>query len=221
MNIFAKHNYSGKHIFMVQGEIGELEVELIIPNEPKYNLCAILGHPHSLHGGTMHNKVVTTVASAFANLNIPTIKFNFRGVGKSFGEYDAGLGESVDMLIIARLWQDLYPNCKMIFAGFSFGSYVAYRAASIYSLEKNSKAHLITIAPSVENYDYKEFGDLAAPWLVIQGDNDEIVPLESVKNFVESFIPPLKMLLFTDTTHFFHGKLVELKSKLTAYLRDM
>lgn len=220
MNIFANYDYPGKHILTVQGELGELEVELIIPQEPNYRLCAILGHPHSLHGGSMYNKVVTTIASAFSNLHIPTIKFNFRGVGKSFGEYNAGLGESIDMLIIARLWQDLYPNCKLMFAGFSFGSFVAYRAASIYSIEKKVKAPLITIAPSVDNYDYKEFSEFDSPWLVVQGDSDEIVDPNSIYKFVESFSPKINMLVLDSTTHFFHGKLIELKAKLTTYLSN-
>lgn len=220
MNIFANYNHPGKHIIMIKGEVGVLEVELIIPEEPKYNLCAIIGHPHSLHGGTMYNKVVTTVATTFQNLNIPTIKFNFRGVGKSEGEYDAGLGESLDMLVVARLWQDLYPKAKLVFIGFSFGSFVTYRAASIYSLEKHAVTALISIAPSVDNYDYKEFTDVDFPWLVIQGDKDEIVEPKSVYSFVNSFNPPLDLLIFSDTTHFFHGKLIELKTKLSEYLLE-
>ncbi len=221
MNIFATYTLPGKYNFILQGEVGDLEVELVIPQDPQYLFCAIIGHPHSLHGGTMQNKVVTTVAAAFANLNIPTIKFNFRGVGKSFGEYDAGIGESLDMLVIARLWQELYPNCKLIFAGFSFGSFVAYRAACMYMAENHEKNPLITIAPSVINYNYKEFADFAEPWLVIQGENDEIVDPQDVYNFVASFNSPLKILRFADTTHFFHGKLIELKEKLTTYLTEI
>jgi alpha/beta superfamily hydrolase len=220
MNIFANYNHPGKHIIMLDGEVGELEVELIIPEEPKFNFCAIIGHPHSLHGGTMHNKVVTTVATTFQNLNIPTIKFNFRGVGRSNGQYDAGIGESLDMLVIARLWQDLYPNAHLVFIGFSFGSFVTYRAACISSVENNKVAALISIAPSVENYNYNEFSGFDFPWLVIQGDKDEIVDPESVYSFVKSYNPPLNMLVFSDTTHFFHGKLIELKTKLAEYLLE-
>lgn len=220
MNIFANYNHPGKHIIMIKGEVGQLEVELIIPEEPNYDFCAIIGHPHSLHGGTMYNKVVTTVASTFQNLKTPTIKFNFRGVGKSYGEYDSGIGESLDMLVITRLWQELYPNSEFIFIGFSFGSFVTYRAACIYRDENNQVASLISIAPSVDNYDYKEFSGFDFPWLIMQGDKDEIVDPDSVYSFVKSFNPPLKILVFSDTTHFFHGKLVELKAKLSKYLLE-
>lgn len=215
MNIFAKYNSPGMHKFLVEGEVGDIEVELLIPDNPDFNFCAILGHPHSLHGGTMHNKVVTTSASAFSNLNIPSIKFNFRGVGKTAGEYEAGVGESTDMLQLANLWQAEYPHSKLIFTGFSFGSYVAYRAAIV----KN--APLITIAPSVLNYNYKEDVEYFAPWLVVQGEKDEIVAPQDVYDFVKSFAPELKLMRFQNTTHFFHGKLVELKTKLTEYLKDL
>lgn len=218
MNKFANLNFPGKHTVIIRGEVGDLEVEVIIPENPNYEFCAVLGHPHSLHGGTMHNKVVTTLAASFSNLHIPSIKFNFRGVGKSGGSYDAGLGESIDMLIITRIWQDLYPSSKIIFAGFSFGSFVAYRAAAIYSSEISDSLPLITVAPSVVNYDYREFPGFDGSWLVVQGDNDEIVEPRSVYDFVESFDKKPELLILSDTTHFFHGKLVELKAKLTDYL---
>lgn len=215
MSIFAKYSSPGKHVFLVQGEVGDIEVEVLIPDSPDFKYCGIIGHPHSLHGGTMYNKVVTTTAAAFSNLNIPSIKFNFRGVGKTAGEYEAGIGESIDMLQLANLWQAEYPNSKLIFAGFSFGSYVAYRAAIV----KN--APLITIAPSVINYNYKKSVVYSAPWLVIQGEKDEIVSPQDVYDFVASCGSALELLRFQDTTHFFHGKLVALKAELTAYLTKL
>lgn len=215
MSTFANYQNPGKHNFIVQGEAGNIEVELLIPEDADFNHCALIGHPHSLHGGTMYNKVVTSSAAVFNSLNIPSIKFNFRGVGKSDGEYDAGVGESVDMLQLANLWLETYPLSQFICVGFSFGSYVAYRAAS------QLNCPLITIAPSVVNYDYKEYSEFAKPWLVIQGEEDEIVAPTDVYNFVESFNPPLEIMRFADTTHFFHGKLVELKEKLSAYLTEL
>ncbi|MDF1757953.1 MAG: hypothetical protein P1U74_06610 [Legionellaceae bacterium] len=218
MNKFTDYDKPGTHTFLIEGEVGNLEVELIIPNSADFRYCAILGHPHPLHGGTMGNKVVTTLAASFKNNNIPSIKFNFRGVGQSSGEYDAGIGESLDMLIVAKLWKNLFPDCKILFAGFSFGSFVAYRAAAIYIDSLQEQTALITIAPSVVNYDYKEFSISSTPWLVVQGDVDEVVSADDVYEFVEKFNPPLPLLRFPDTGHFFHGKLIELKSQLTEYI---
>lgn len=215
MSTLANYQNPGKHTFIVTGEAGDIEVELLIPEDADFNYCALIGHPHSLHGGTMHNKVVTSTAAVFNSLRIPSIKFNFRGVGKSHGEYDAGIGESVDMLLLAAMWQEVYPLSEFICAGFSFGSFVAYRAAS------KLNCPLITIAPSVVNYNYKEFSEFAKPWLVIQGEEDEVVDPVDVYNFVASFDPPLEIMRFADTTHFFHGKLVDLKAKLNAYLTEL
>lgn len=156
----------------------------------------------------MHNKVVTTVVRAFKEMGIASIRFNFRGVGESAGEYDAGLGESEDMLLIARQVSHDNPKATILFAGFSFGSYVAYRAASQYK-----HGLLITIAPSVHHYDYTEFTPIPAPWIVVQGDQDEIVPLSLVQDFVRQS-PALDLLVFAETTHFFHGKLIPLKERL-------
>jgi uncharacterized protein len=217
-NVFAEFNQPGTHSIILDGEIGSLEVELVIPNIVDWRYVAILGHPHPLHGGTMHNKVVTTISAAYKNLNIPSIKFNFRGVGKSFGEYDSGIGESNDMLIIAKLWKQLYPKAKIFFAGFSFGSYVAYRASAKYQNEILEQTSLITVAPSVQNYDYMEYSLPKAKWLVVQGDIDEVVSSDLVYDFALQFKPPLPILKFENTSHFFHGKLIELKSRLTDYL---
>lgn len=218
MNIFAEYNQVGNYNLIVNGVIGDLEVELIIPENPDFRFLAIIGHPHSLYGGTMHNKVVTTLSSVYSKLNIPSIKFNFRGVGKSHGEYDAGIGESMDMLLLVKLWKEIYPKAKLFFAGFSFGSYVAYRAAAIFKLNSGESTSLITIAPSVNKYDYKEYSLDSTPWLIVQGDNDEIVDAKSVYDFAKSFTPSLKIFDFENTGHFFHGKLIELKSRLIDYL---
>ena len=156
----------------------------------------------------MHNKVVTTLVRAFKELGIASIRFNFRGVGQSAGEYDAGLGESEDMLLLARDWLHALPDAQICFAGFSFGSYVAYRAAS-----QCKHAMLITVAPSVHHYDYTEFTPMPSPWIVVQGDQDELVPMPLVTDFVERF-PDITLLRFENTSHFFHGQLIPLKQRL-------
>lgn len=201
-------NTAGEHPFTFTGIAGQLEAILTAPAVSKENYLAILGHPHSLQGGTMNNKVVTTMARAFKELGIPSLRFNFRGVGQSEGRYDAGIGESEDMLALMRLWQEKKPETRILFAGFSFGSYVAYRAAAQAKHEL-----LITIAPPVHHYDYREFSP-PEPWLIMQGESDEIVPLSLVLDFAKESTSLIPVYRFEETSHFFHGKLIELKEKL-------
>jgi alpha/beta superfamily hydrolase len=218
MNKFDGLIKPGTYKLIINGLIGDLEVELIIPNNPNFDYIAFLGHPHSLQGGTMQNKVVTTLGKAFAELNIPSIKFNFRGVGNSIGEYDAGIGESMDMLELINYWKKIHTKAKVLFAGFSFGSYVSYRAAAIYKAQSGEDIVLITIAPSVNKYDYVEYDLSKDKWLVIHGDSDEIADFDDVYNFTKKFQPPLELIKFSDTTHFFHGKLIELKNCIVNYI---
>ena len=213
MHLTDKLNIPGDHVFNFLGLAGQLEAILTVPDVVNAHYVTILGHPHSLQGGTMNNKVVTTMARAFKDMGIPSIRFNFRGVGLSAGVYDAGLGESEDMLLLARSWLQEKPETNIIFAGFSFGSYVAYRAAS-----QCKHAMLITIAPSVHHYDYTEFTPMPAPWILLQGAQDELVPMSLIHDFIERF-PAIDLLTFMDTTHFFHGKLIPLKERLIEAIR--
>lgn len=207
-------NTPGEHPFVFSGAVGQLEAVLTVPNEVSERRVALLGHPHSLQGGTMNNKVVTTLVRAFKEVGIPSLRFNFRGVGLSAGSYDHGLGESEDMLMLMQLWQQEQPNDRFIFAGFSFGSYVAYRAAALSQSEL-----LITIAPPVHHYDYREFNS-PHPWVIVQGDEDEVVPLSYVLEFAEQFSPALPIQRFAQAGHFFHGQLLELKATLIQVIQN-
>ena len=214
MQLTDKLNEIGTHAFLYPGVAGQLEVELTVPENIQTNDIAFLGHPHSLHGGTMHNKVVTTLVRAFGELGIASIRFNFRGVGQTAGVYDAGIGESDDMLLLARQWLEEKPSARVFFAGFSFGSYVAFRAAC-----QCPHALLITIAPPIHHFDYTDFLPEPAPWLVVQGDEDDIVPESIVLDFVSQH-PAIQLLSFAETGHFFHGKLILLKQKLMDRIRS-
>lgn len=203
----------GEHSLQIPQGTRTIEAVLSIPNDSPRRYVALIGHPHSLQGGTMANKVVTTMAKTFKELQIASLRFNFRGVGNSTGEYDNGVGESQDMIALARAWQKAVPDVSFIFAGFSFGSYVAYRAASHFP-----NSMLITIAPPVHHYNYLEFNPKLRSWLVVQGLEDEVVPAQLVFDFVQNSQPPIALFEFSDTTHFFHGKLIELKTRLTDYI---
>ena len=199
----------GEHAFVFEGLSGSLQGRLLVPNIPLQSFIAILGHPHSLQGGTMNNKVVTTMARAFATVVIASLRFNFRGVEGSEGIFDNGPAESDDMLVLARLWSSLHPDARMIFAGFSFGSYVTYRAAAQWPHEL-----LISIAPPVERYDYAAFSPHPSPWHIVLGDADEVVDVAGVLAFSAKSQPAIPLHLFSETGHFFHGKLIDLKATL-------
>jgi len=203
----------GEHAFFFDGLAGKIEAVVTIPQTCAGNFIALLGHPHSLQGGAMTNKVVTTMARAFRDVGIASIRFNFRGVGKSEGSYDAGIGESEDMLTLMHAWLTINPAAQVCFAGFSFGSYVAYRAAA-----QSKHCLLITIAPPVHHYNYQEFSPMPSPWHIMQGDDDEVVPLQLVLDFASQYLPPLPVTRFANTGHFFHGNLLELKSELIAVI---
>ncbi|MDP1603672.1 MAG: hypothetical protein Q8M03_10455 [Legionella sp.] len=211
-----KLNSAGEHAFFFEGAIGKIEAVLTAPAVSINNYVALLGHPHSLQGGSMTNKVVTTMARAFRELGIPSLRFNFRGVGASEGAYDAGIGESEDMIMLARLWQQDYPEARFLFAGFSFGSYVAYRTAALIPHDL-----LITVAPAVHHYNYQEFSPRPNPWYILQGDEDEVVPLQLVLDFAAQSQPALPVIRFPETGHFFHGKLLLLKPEIMAIVSQV
>ncbi|MBA4695983.1 MAG: hypothetical protein H2069_01180 [Legionella sp.] len=216
--LFEKLSTPGEHTLTLQGLVGTIEAILTVPEKAstfKNFHLAIIGHPHSLQGGTMHNKVVTTTARAFKDLAMPSLRFNFRGVGKTEGTYDDGVGESEDMCHLMRLCQKEKPDIHFLLAGFSFGSYVAYRSAAQIPSDL-----LITIAPPVHHFDYEAFPEPPKPWVIFQGDEDEIVPLTTVLDFSTHFTPPLPVVQFAKTSHFFHGKLLELRTQLTAIVSE-
>lgn len=207
--MFSQYTAPGEHAFIFSGKVGHLEAILSVPVSSDSRYIALLGHPHSLQGGSMNNKVVTTLARVFKELGIPSIRFNFRGVGQSEGEYDAGEGEACDMQLLAELCQQEFPGVELVFAGFSFGSYVTYRAAT-----QCPNALLISIAPAVHHFDYTKSQPLSAAWIVVQGDEDDVVPARDVHAFVKQAPIPITLLEFANTGHFFHGKLIDLKTLL-------
>ncbi len=194
--------------FMIQGPVGQLEAISQYPEVAK-PITAVICHPHPLFAGTMHNKVVHTVAKAFLELGIKTVRFNFRGVGASQGEYDAGRGETDDALAVAAWVKQVAPEDKLWLAGFSFGSYVAARAAGELQPEQ-----LLTVAPAVEHFDFSELKPIACPWLVLQGETDEVVPPEQVYDWAEHASEQPTLIRFPGVGHFFHGELIALRDAI-------
>jgi alpha/beta superfamily hydrolase len=205
---------SGHHCLLVNGPQNQIEVVVSVPEQVNTDYFVLIGHPHPLQEGTMDNKVVTTTGRSLLTLQFPVIRFNFRGVGQSGGEFDHGIGETDDMVYLINLWQQAYPHAKLILAGFSFGSYVAFRAAQVVHPQC-----LILIAPPVHRFTYDLTQLKSLPTVIFQGDIDEVVPADEVARFAKSFDAPIPLEWFQDTGHFFHGKLIQLREAVVKWVQ--
>ena len=204
---------AAKETLTIPGPAGGLEALLESPRDADGSRVAVLCHPHPQHEGTMHNKVVTTLARAMNDLGIPALRFNFRGVGTSEGSYADGDGELGDVVAAVEYARRRWPDAELWLAGFSFGAVVSARAA----LELQP-AQLISIAPAVNILGRQLTGQPDMPWLIVQGDADEVVPAQEVIDWVAALAPPPKLVVLEGVGHFFHGHLVELRKLLVTEL---
>ena len=201
------------------GPAGALEVSVELPEaEPAPRpLVAIICHPLPTEGGTMHNKVVTMTGRALRELGATTVRFNFRGTGHSEGHYDEGRGEVDDLVAVAAWVRRQRPGDALWLAGFSFGAYVSLRAAAGLN-----PGLLISIAPPAGRWDFSEIELPTMPWLVIQGEADEVVDPQAVFEWLEQSKAQAELVRMPDTSHFFHRKLIDLrgaiKNGVKAYL---
>jgi len=198
----------------IEGEAGALEA-IVEETEVAGSSYAIICHPHPLFGGTMDNKVVTTVARALHETGIPTVRFNFRGVGASAGAFDQGVGETADADAVASWGGARWPGRTLVIAGFSFGAYVALRLA-----QRRVPRHLITIAPALQRLDEPEMAVPRCPWLVVQGDADEVVDPAAVISWVNGLEPKPRLVVLPGVGHFFHGRLRELRDAVVDAIRS-
>jgi uncharacterized protein len=204
-----------KNTSVIAGPAGNLEIMIASPARVIVPAIGITCHPHPLYGGTMHNKVVTTLARTFDELGLWSVRFNFRGVGKSAGIHANGIGETEDLLAVMRWVREHFPEYKIWLAGFSFGAYVAMQGAL---REAAIVSQLITIAPAVNHIDFSDKAPIRCPWILVMGEADEIVPLEAVKHWVEKQPAITKSIYFPGVSHFFHGHLTQLREGLKALL---
>ncbi|WP_414613606.1 alpha/beta hydrolase [Stenotrophomonas pavanii] len=195
----------------LDGPAGPLEVVVDLPKAdvPAQPIVAIVCHPLSTEGGTLHNKVVTMTATTLRELGIATVRFNFRSVGASAGTFDGGVGEQDDLKAVAAWVRSQRPHDRLWLAGFSFGSFVSLKAAAALQPEA-----LISIAPPAGRWD---FDGIVPParWLVIQGEQDEIVDPQAVYQWLDTLEFPHELVRMPETSHFFHRKLIDLRGALT------
>lgn len=197
----------------IKGPAGALEALFETPRAGAPRAAAVICHPHPLHGGTMDNKVAYTLARAFLDREFLALRFNFRGVGASEGRFDEGRGELQDALAAVGEARQRVPDAPVWLAGFSFGAAVAIAAA----VEADA-AGLVSVAPAVSRV--AEIAVPGCPWLVIQGDQDELVNVDDTIEWINGLEPGPELEVFEGAEHFFHGKLVELRQSVEAFIGE-
>jgi alpha/beta superfamily hydrolase len=196
---------------MLAGPAGQLEVAADPPDGDvaPLPLTVIVCHPLSTEGGSLNNKVVTMAARSLRELGASSVRFNFRGVGNSAGSFDHGEGERQDLLAVVAWVREQRPDHDLWLAGFSFGAYVSLRAA-----EEVQPEGLISIAPPAGRWEFDRIAPVACPWLVIQGEDDEIVEPQAVYDWIDTLKRKPELVRMPDTSHFFHRKLIDLRGAL-------
>jgi alpha/beta superfamily hydrolase len=186
---------------------------LDLPRDREPIAAAVVCHPHPQHGGTMHNKVAHTLARTFARLDFAALRFNFRGTEGSGGHWDEGRGEVDDALAVAHFMRSTYPGLPLWISGFSFGAAMAIKAA-----QRESFAGLVSVAPAVSRFQADPGPQPGCPWLIVQGDADELVAADETIEWVNSLEPGPELVILPDAEHFFHGRLVDLRETVTAFV---
>ena len=197
----------------LDGPAGKLEALLETPQETAAAGCAVVCHPHPLHGGTMQNKVAHTLARSFIGQGFIALRFNFRGVNESAGEFDDGRGERTDVIAAVDWLKSTYPDLPLWISGFSFGAAMAVHAAA-----ECRPAGLVSIAPAVSRFAETLSTQPDCPWLIVQGDQDELVDIDETIAWVNELDPGPELQIFEETEHFFHGKLVLLREAVETFI---
>ncbi len=216
---------------LLTGPAGHLEIITQVPELSESvsdQGIVVICHPNPVQGGTMHNKVVYTLAKAYLAKGFKVVRFNYRGVGQSQGEFGHAVGEIADLdAVITWVKKVLPASTPLSLAGFSFGTYISAHWAITHDWPIEQ---LISVAPAVDRLDFDKvianhssvFDQKKVNWVVLMGEQDEVVPFEVVSEWVERLPSQLKTPViferFPETGHFFHGKLVPLKEALMKYI---
>jgi uncharacterized protein len=196
------------------GPSGAIEALIETPPESKPLAFGVICHPHPLYGGALENKVVHTLARSFQEAGAATVRFNFRGVGKSAGHFAEGLGETADTLAVIEAGRVRWPDTPLWLGGFSFGGAIAVRAA-----QDSGPRLLVTVAPAVTLINLSDIKVPDCPWLIVQGSDDELVDAKKVVDWAASLQPSPEVALLPGVGHFFHGRLRELSQVVLDFVR--
>ena len=184
--------------------------------------AVVFAHPHPQYGGTMHTKVVYQGAKGLARIGCAVLRFNFRGVGRSGGGFDRGEGEMEDFRASLDYMAAKYANTSLWAAGFSFGAWVALETGAV----DDRVTTLIGIAPPVVtsvsgmNYEFPNTGKTTKPKFFVQGEADEVCPLEGMWSFYGKLEEPKELVVIDGADHLFEGKTQEVGEALEELLGD-
>ena len=192
----------------IPGPVGALQVLVEQPDAEPLAL-AVICHPHPLHGGSLSNKIVHQLARTFAGMGAISVRFNFRGVGDSGGEYDEGRGELDDLFTVVAWASQRWPGLPLWLGGFSFGGFIAIQAAA-----ELGPGRLVVVAPAVNYFPGQDVDLPDTDWLLIHSDGDDVVPLSKVQAWEQRLNTPPVLTIISGAGHFFHGRLNELKQAI-------
>ena len=199
----------------IAGPAGTLEVLFDRPaGEPR--AAVVFAHPLPTEGGTMHTKVVFQSAKALTRIGCTVMRFNFRGVGRSAGEWDRGTGELDDYRAAVDYMSVQYPQLELWAAGFSFGSYIATTVGA----DDDRVCALIAIAPPVDKYEFASVKLSAKPKFIIHGERDELISLRLVRHFYAGLQEPKELVEIDRANHLFEGQASEVGDALQELLED-
>ncbi len=208
---------SNTEILSIAGPVGGIEVAIDRPAHPRaQGGVAVLSHPHPLFGGTMHNKVVTTLARAFLMSGWTVVRHNFRGVGASEGHHDHGVGETQDLLAVIQAQAAEGP---LALAGFSFGAFVTAQAVVSLAAQRQPQA-LVLVGTAASRFQVAPIpAELHSRTLVIHGEVDDTVPLSAVLDWARP--QALPVMVVPGVEHFFHGQLQLLRGLVVRHLTQV
>ena len=185
----------------IPGPAGPLEALLDLPvSEPR--AVAVFGHPHPLHGGTMHTKALYQAAKAMPRIGVAALRFNFRGVGRSAGTFDSGPGEKEDFRAALSYVEQRFADLPIWAAGMSFGSWIAMTVGA----EDPRVSLLLAIAPPVDRYEFDALKTCTLPKFIVHGENDELISIKEIRKFYAQIPEPKELVTIEDANHLFEGK---------------
>ena len=185
----------------IPGPAGPLEALLDLPaGEPR--AVAVFGHPHPMHGGTMHTKALYQAAKAMPRIGVAALRFNFRGVGRSAGTFDSGAGEKDDFRAALSFAETRFPDLPVWSAGMSFGSWIAMTVGA----EDARVSLLLAIAPPVDRYDFDALKTCTLPKFIVHGESDELISIKEIRKFYAQIPEPKELVAIEDANHLFEGK---------------
>jgi alpha/beta superfamily hydrolase len=201
----------------LEGPAGRLEAALDTGSDPA-RAAVVFGHPHPMHGGTMHTKAVFQGMKGLTRIGCAVLRFNFRGVGRSAGTFDQGEGEMADYRAALDFMEQTFPGTPLWAAGFSFGSWIGLETGAA----DPRVSALIGIAPPVARDGYSWPNTLASdkPKFFVQGNLDELCPIKEMWAFYAQLKEPKELVVIDGASHLFEGKTAEVGEALEDLLGD-